>query len=61
MEVQPEVEHGLVLQVAARALQQLVLLQQQPVDLLVAPRHVAGEALRERRPDLDRGRASGAL
>src|SRR5471032_748723 len=55
VEVEPEIEDRLVAQVAARALQELVLLQQQPVHLLVELRALAGEALRVRRPLAYRG------
>src|SRR5260221_2480469 len=60
VEVEPEVEHRLVAQVAARALEQLVLLQQQGVDLLVEPRALAGEPLRVLRP-LAHRRGGGTL
>src|SRR5690242_21618889 len=54
VEVEPEVEYRLVLEVAARALEHLVLLQEERVDVLVEARAVAREAPREDRPHLDR-------
>src|SRR5471032_2817387 len=46
VDVEPQVEDRLVAQVAARALEEHVLLQQQSVDLLVELRGLAGEPLR---------------